>query len=204
MWGRKKKPDESFTPLKDAGGDHSLAPPVSIHQPPAHQGPSTPTLKEMVRKRLMTDMLRGFEGGEMGSIMLVDKLTVRILSSAYKLSELLEENISLVENITAKDASGSYLGRQPMPAVSACYFITPTVESINRMVQDYKNASKAPMYGKCHIFMSGRLSDALFAKIKANNIIKYVATFKELNLEYVLQARGQTPLSPPPLAHRHR
>ena len=183
MWGKKKK-NESFTPLRDAGGDMP-APSVPIHQPPAAHGPSAPALKELVRKRLMTDMLRGFTADDMGSVMLVDSLTVRILSGAYKLSELLEENINLVENITARDAAGSYLGRQPMPNMTACYFITPTVESINRMLADYKD-KRSPMYGKCHVFLSSRLSDALLAKIKAHNIIKYVATFKEINLEYVL------------------
>ena len=133
MWGRKKKnPEDGFTPLKDAGNDSGPAPPVPAHHPPAHHGPAAPTLKELVRKRLMTDMIRAIGADDMGSILLVDKLTVRILSSAYKMSELLEENIHLVENITAKDAAGGYLGRQPMPAVTAVYFITATVESINR------------------------------------------------------------------------
>ena len=168
MWGKKKK-NESFTPLRDAGGDMP-APSVPIHQPPAAHGPSAPALKELVRKRLMTDMLRGFTADDMGSVMLVDSLTVRILSGAYKLSELLEENINLVENITARDAAGSYLGRQPMPNMTACYFITPTVESINRMLADYKD-KRSPMYGKCHVFLSSRLSDALLAKIKAHSII---------------------------------
>ena len=163
MWGKKKK-NESFTPLRDAGGDMP-APPVPIHQPPAAHGPSAPALKELVRKRLMTDMLRGFTADDMGSVMLVDNLTVRVLSGAYKLSELLEENINLVENITARDAAGSYLGRQPMPNMTACYFITPTVESINRMLADYKD-KRSPMYGKCHVFLSSRLSNALLAKIK--------------------------------------
>ena len=165
MWGKKKK-NESFTPLRDAGGDMP-APSVPIHQPPAAHGPSAPALKELVRKRLMTDMLRGFTADDMGSVMLVDSLTVRILSGAYKLSELLEENINLVENITARDAAGSYLGRQPMPNMTACYFITPTVESINRMLADYKD-KRSPMYGKCHVFLSSRLSDAPLAKIPSD------------------------------------
>ena len=171
MWGKKKK-NEAFTPFRDAGD--MPAPPVPIHQPPSERGPLAPVLKELVRKRLMTDMLRGFTADDMGAVMLVDKLTVRILSSAYKLSELLEENINLVENITAKDAEGRYMGRQPMPNITACYFITPTVESINRMLADYKD-KKSPMYGKCHIFLSSRLSDALLAKIKAHTITAALA-----------------------------
>ena len=168
----KKKKNQSFTPLRDSAD--MPAPPVPIHQPPTAHGPLAPALKELVRKRLMTDMLRGFTADDMGAVMLVDKLTVRVLSSAYKLSELLEENINLVENITAKDAEGRYMGRQPMPNITACYFITPTVESINRMLADYKD-KKSPMYGKCHIFLSSRLSDALLSKIKAHTITAALA-----------------------------
>ena len=164
----KKKKNQSFTPLRDSAD--MPAPPVPIHQPPTAHGPLAPALKELVRKRLMTDMLRGFTADDMGAVMLVDKLTVRVLSSAYKLSELLEENINLVENITARDAAGSYMGRQPMPNITACYFITPTVESINRMLADYKD-KRSPMYGKCHIFLSSRLSDALLSKIKVHAIM---------------------------------
>lgn len=187
MWGRKKKnAGEDFTPLKDAGGDSGPAAPAVPHLAPASHGPAAPSLKELVKMRILTDMIRGFPIDDMGAIILVDKMTVRILSSAYKMSELLEENIHLVENITNKDANGSYLQRQPMPTVTACYFVTPTVESINRMIADYKD-KRSPMYNKCHIFLSGRLSDALLAKVKTSNLIKYVQTFKELNLEYVLQ-----------------
>jgi syntaxin-binding protein 1 len=98
------------------------------------------------------------------------------------MSELLEENVHLVENITMKQPNGDYLRRQPLKAMTAVYFLTPTVESVNRLIADYRD-KRNPMYGACHLFFSSRLSDALLAKIKASPVIGVVAGFKEINLE---------------------
>ena len=47
-------------------------------------------------------MIRGFAGEPSGVVMLVDAFTLRVLSSVCKMSELLEENVHLVENVTMK------------------------------------------------------------------------------------------------------
>ena len=47
-------------------------------------------------------MIRGFAGEPAGVVLLVDEFTMRVVSSVFRLSELLEENIHLVENITMK------------------------------------------------------------------------------------------------------
>ena len=107
---------------------------------------------------------------------------LHILSSVCKLSELLDENIHLVENIAMKAPGGEYLRRQALPSLTAVYFITPTVESINRLIADYRDR-KHPMYGKCHLFFSSRLSDSLLAKIKASPAIGSIAGLKEMYLE---------------------
>ena len=69
----------------------------------------------------------------------VDNFTLRLVSSLYKVSQLAEENFYLVENITMKSERGEYLDRQPMPSLPVLYFITPTVESVNRMLHDYRD-----------------------------------------------------------------
>ena len=75
-----------------------------------------------------------------------------------------------------------------MPSLPVLYFITPTVESVNRMLHDYRD-KKSPKYGKAHLYFTSHLSDALLLKIKASPLIKTVASFKELNLEF-LAAEG--------------
>ena len=155
-----------------------------------------PSLRETVKTRLFTDMIRGFANEPAGVVMCVDTYTMRIISSVCKMSEMLEENIHLVENITMRQPNGQYLQRQPLPTLTAVYFITPTVESVNRLIADYRD-KKRPMYGSCHLFFTSRLSDALFGKIKASAAIGKVAGFKELNLELVCTEANSFTLSSP-------
>lgn len=128
-----------------------------------------PSLRDTVRSRLFTDMIHSLHGEERGVIMLVDDFTVKLISSVMKMSELMEENIQLVEDITMKDKLDQYLRRQPLPTMTACYFLTPTVESVNRLLFDYRN-KKAPMYGSIRLFFTSRLSESLLNKIKVRDV----------------------------------
>ena len=195
MWGRKKKgdPEGAFTALADhgVGGSGDVSPPVqpsALSMLPPVDHARSPPLKELVRRRLHTDMLSSFKNEPAGVVLCVDNFTLRLVSSLYKVSQLAEENFYLVENITMKSERGEYLDRQPMPSLPVLYFITPTVESVNRMLHDYRD-KKSPKYGKAHLYFTSHLSDALLLKIKASPLIKTVASFKELNLEF-LAAEG--------------
>ena len=121
MFGRKKAAEKAgppFSQLSDNG--ISLAEPAfpsSSFPPSAFNGPgmdALPSLRDTVKKRLLNDMIRGFAGEPAGVVMLVDSFTLRVLSSVCKMSELLDENIHLVENITMQQ-NGEYLKRQPLP-----------------------------------------------------------------------------------------
>ena len=143
---------------------------------------SATSLRETVKKRLLNDMILAFAAEAGSVVMCVDKFTIRVLSSVLKMSELLEENILHVEDITMRTPKGEYLRRQPLPALTAIYFIRPNVESVNRLIADFRD-KKNPMYKSCYLYFSSRLSDALFMKLKASAAIGKVAGFKELNLE---------------------
>jgi len=140
-----------------------------------------------MRKRLLTDVLGGFSQEERGIVLAVDQLTVRMVSSLLRMSELDEANVHLVENITMKGADGDYLRRQPLP-LPAVYLITPTIESVNRLLDDYRvnREKKAPQYGACHLFFTSQVSDPLLQKIKNAQVIRHVASFKEMHLEFAI------------------
>jgi hypothetical protein len=61
-----------------------------------------PSLKDTVKKRLLNDMIRGLASEAAGVILLADHFTLRMISCTCRMSELLEENINLVENIAMK------------------------------------------------------------------------------------------------------
>uniref|UniRef100_A0A2K6EJ21 Syntaxin binding protein 3 n=1 Tax=Propithecus coquereli TaxID=379532 RepID=A0A2K6EJ21_PROCO len=57
-------------------------------------------------------------GAERAKIMLLDEFTTKLLASCCKMTDLLEEGITVVENI--------YKNREPVRQMKALYFITPT------------------------------------------------------------------------------
>jgi hypothetical protein len=74
--------------------------------------------------------------------------------------------------------------RQPLPSADAIYFLTPCEDSVNRLIEDFKDP-KEPQYGTVHLFFSSTLPQALFTKLKSSNVVSRVKTFKELNLEFI-------------------
>jgi hypothetical protein len=240
MWGRKKTEQQGgppFTALADNLHGISLNDPAFPSFPaPAFGSMSmsleaAPSLRETVKKRLLNDMIRGFANEPSGVVMLTDTFTLRVLSSVCKLSELHDENILNVENITMKkpgpNSTDEYLQRQPLPVrvrprtaaraaaaaeknlrlarrappfarqtLPALYFLQPNLESVNRLIADFKN-KRQPMYASCHLYFSSRLPDVLLTKIKNSNVISKVASFKEINLELACSALPET-IPPPP------
>lgn len=139
-----------------------------------------PNLKDIVRNRIMNEMLRPVKEQQPEEdtwmVMVIDSLSMRIISSACRNRDIMDEGISLVENIE--------LSRQPMRDMDVIYFLTPTVDSVNRLIADYRD-KKAPQYNNVHLFFTRGISNALLDKIKMANVVKYIKTFKELNLEFL-------------------
>eukprot|EP00955_Chlamydomonas_euryale_P054091 355680-Chlamydomonas_euryale.AAC.4 len=70
-----------------------------------------------------------------------------ILSSAVKMSDILEMGVSVVEDL--------HKDRQPLP-LPAVYFLTPTSASVERLLADYGDDSE-PQYSAAHVFFSSRV-----------------------------------------------
>jgi len=73
---------------------------------------------------------------------------VKIISTLFKLSELLPYDIYNVEHIEYNRISYDYL--------SAIYFITPTAGSVKELVKDFENPKK-PKYRSVNILYSNRM-----------------------------------------------
>ena len=56
----------------------------------------------------------------------MDESSTRAVSSALTMFDIMEHNVSIVENLER--------GRQPFPDMDAVYFISPSVESINKVM----------------------------------------------------------------------
>ena len=63
---------------------------------------------------------------------------------------------AVVENVAVK--------REPLPKLSGVYFITPSAESVGRVVEDFQDR---PLYKTAHVFFSSPVPPAVLAAIRA-------------------------------------
>ncbi|KAJ3179292.1 vacuolar sorting protein VPS33/slp1 [Geranomyces variabilis] len=149
------------------------------------------SLKEIMKKRILNDMIQSVQPANRWKIIVVDPKSVKILKNACRMHDILEENVTLVEDITRK--------RQPYPTKEAIYFISPTESSVQRLIDDFpptptdkKEAKKAAemgprMYAVGHVYFTSALSDALFNKIKASAATAHIKALKEMNVDFIVQ-----------------
>ena len=71
----------------------------------------------------------------------------RVLSSAAKMSEILDCNVSVVEDL--------HKIREPLPLVGV-YFVQPTSRNVERILADFPEGEKA-LYQSVHIFFSSQV-----------------------------------------------
>ncbi|XP_019089540.1 PREDICTED: protein transport Sec1b-like isoform X1 [Camelina sativa] len=135
--------------------------------------------RQITRERLLCEMLRPERNGSSKltwKVLVMDKFTVKIMSSACKMSEITQEGISLVEVITKH--------RQPMTSMEAIYFIQPTQENVTTFLSDM--TGKSPLYKRAFVFFSSPVSRSLVNLIKKDmRAMKRIGGLKEMNLEYI-------------------
>ncbi|KAJ9147784.1 hypothetical protein P3X46_029905 [Hevea brasiliensis] len=143
--------------------------------------------RQISRERLLHEMLGSAKSRDSKStwkVLIMDKLTVKIMSYAWKMADITQEGISLVEDI--------YRRRQPFPSRDAIYFIQPTKENVVMFLSDM--SGKSPLYKKAFVFFSSPISRELVAYIKKDTVVlSRIGALREMNLEYfAIDSQGFT------------
>ncbi|KAI9313586.1 Sec1-like protein [Dichotomocladium elegans] len=150
-----------------------------------------PSITEIMRKRLM-DSIKAVQPPGKWKIVVVDAKSAQILNAACKMYDILEENVTLVENIEKQ--------RQPYPTLDAVYFLTPCRESVLRLVDDF-TASKTPMYKAAHIHFTSGLDDELFSELnrrfKTAGVSEYIQSLKEMYVDFMVKESAVFTVDPP-------
>ena len=92
-------------------------------------------------------------------LLVLDEKMVRIISSLFKMIELMEFGVTALEKLELK--------RKRFPKMQAIYMLTPTSKSIDLLLDDFSNKSN-PQYGLIHLFFSSKLPDDLMEKLAIN------------------------------------
>ena len=140
--------------------------------------------------RMLAPAAAGAERGEW-AVLVMDPAATRVASAMATMSELMEQGVSLVEDLHKR--------REPLPAQDAVYFLAPTPKSVDALVADFA-ARDAPNYRAAHVFFTSSVPTAQLHKVKAcAGLLARVKTLKEVNMDFMLED-GRTMLTPSPLA----
>ncbi|KAJ3409160.1 vacuolar sorting protein VPS33/slp1 [Chytridiales sp. JEL 0842] len=142
------------------------------------QSPSKPDVRrdEPQGARILVDMIRAVQPSSRWKVVVIDSESLKLLNNCCKMHDVLEENVTLIEDISRK--------RTSYPTKDAIYFITPCNESVSALVDDFSKGK--PMYASAHVYFTSMLSDSLFAKIKgAPTVGEYIKTLSELNIDFL-------------------
>ncbi|KAJ2904240.1 syntaxin binding protein 1, partial [Coemansia aciculifera] len=130
-------------------------------------------------------------------VVVVDRRSLYILNQELKSSEVYEHDVVRIEKIEN--------GRRDDPSVEALYFLTPSKQSVARLIGDFAPgvsmqhpagggrggfgaspaaANRQTKYRAAHVYFTSELSNSLLALVKNSGITPYIKALKEMCIEY--------------------
>ncbi|KAG2229863.1 hypothetical protein INT48_005139 [Thamnidium elegans] len=138
-------------------------------------------IDEILKKRFL-ELIKTVNPAGRWKLVVVDSLSSKILNSACKMYDILEENVTLVENIEKP--------RQPYPSYEAIYILTPCIESCSRLVDDFSR-SEGPMYAAAHVHFINGLENNTFNEftrlLNAANAANDIRSLKEMYVDFLVR-----------------
>ncbi|CAH8838555.1 unnamed protein product [Trichobilharzia szidati] len=107
-------------------------------------------------------------------ILIMDDAATRVLSSCFKMQDITEYGITLVESLKRKRQ------KLNMPAI---YIMRPRRAEVELLLQDFP--ASGPTYTSAHVFFLSACSNDLLKQIASSQAIRYFKTLMQLSLDFI-------------------
>lgn len=140
------------------------------------------TLRGYAKFRILNEMIDAVKKNATYSqeyfIMVLDDVTTTIFKQTCKMYDLLLYKVYQIEKLSLK--------RKRYQKTDAIYFISPSRESIQYLLNDFSDPERI-QYGSVHLCFAGQVSKEQLELIsKCKPLVTRLKTFKELNIHFYL------------------
>jgi syntaxin-binding protein 1 len=113
-------------------------------------------------------------------ILIVDDPSMKVLSSAVGMYDIMERQISLVESLDKK--------RAPFKELAAIYVLSPSPESVEKLLADFADKKKLLYGDTVFVYFLGPVPKPLLEKItQCKPLLKRLKALSEINVDFLVK-----------------